>query len=95
MVFMSPVYLIQPPFAFHKSVTLSIKLFAILKSKEECENTVFVTSPTRAVEKDENAQWNFKTYGSPKCSEGSRNGNGEIELTHFCLTSFAAKFGML
>lgn len=87
MIFVSPVYLIEPPFAFHKEVTLSISMFMKVETEEDCKKTVFVTSPTKGVMNEEDAQWNFRTYRSPKFSIGSRN--GEIQLKHFCFTAFA------
>ncbi len=93
LAFMSPVYLIGPPFAFHDNLTLSIDLFLKLETQRDCEDVVFVTSPTKKVlNEDDLAQWNFKRFGSPKLTVGERN--GEIDLKHFCLAAFAGVFGM-
>lgn len=92
MFFVSPIFLIEPPFAFRERVTLSIDLFMEVETDEDCNETVFVTSPTKGVMKEENAQWNLKPYGSPNFKLRSRH--GEIELTHFCFGAFARR-GML
>jgi hypothetical protein len=91
MVFMSSVFLIEPPCVFHKSVTLSIDLFTSVKNRDS-ERIVFVTSPTKGIIRGESAQWIFKEYGTPNFSVGSKS--GKIELKHFCFASFA-RLGML
>ena len=85
--FLSPVYLIEPPFAFHDNVTLSIDMFIKLDTEEDLDEIKFVTSPTKGVVVEENAQWNFRVYGAPKFSVGSNQ--GEIDLKHFCFAAFA------
>lgn len=89
LAFISPVYLIQPPCVFHSALTLSIKMFVDLETQEDCDEVVFVTSPTKKVLNEDNeAQWNFRTYGSPRLTIGERN--GEIDLKHFCFAALAA-----
>ena len=92
MVFISPVFLIEPAFVFRKSVSLSIDMFVKLKKETSLTNCVFVTSPTKATIKGDSAQWDFKTYGYPNFTLGSRS--GKIELNHFCFAGFA-KLGTL
>lgn len=87
MVFVSPVFLIEPPFAFREKVTLSIDMFVELKTEEDCAQYMFVTSPTKGVVKEESLQWNFKPYGSPNFTVGGRS--GEVKLNHFCFAGFA------
>ena len=93
LTFISPVYLIQPPCAFHHPLTLSMDTFVKLETQADCEEVVFVTSPTtKVLNEDGEAQWNFRTYGSPRLTVGQSN--GEIDLKHFCFSAFAAAFGM-
>lgn len=86
--FMSPVYLIEPHYSFHKNVTLSIKMFLNVQTQKDSENTVFVTSPAK---KQESCSLIFRKYGSPRFSEGSRY--GEIELPNFCFCALARIIG--
>ena len=89
LVFASPVYLIEPPFAFHKNVTLTINLFAEF---DDCSELRFITSPTKPElsESDDNL-WNFKIYGSPRLKFEANRSSGEIDLRHFCFAAFASK----
>ena len=87
MVFMSPVFLIEPPFAFRDEVTLSIDMFVEVKTEEDCAQAMFVSSSTKGVVKEERLQWDLKPYSSPNFTVGSRR--GEVKLTHFCFAAFA------
>ena len=93
LVFASPVYLIEPPFAFLKNVTLSIDLFVKMETHiANCEEIVFVTSPVKSTfDQSDTAQWKFRQFGSPRFKEGSNT--GEIDLNHFCFAAFATKLG--
>ena len=67
--FVSPVFLAQPPFAFHKKVILEMEIFAELEENE----LVFVTSSSKPDIVDDEAEWKFKvTNTKPEfCDEKS------------------------
>ena len=88
--FVSPVYLIEPPFAFRENLTLSIDLFVELGAKRDFEDIFFVTSPVKCDKKSNEAQWRFRTFGSPRFGRGPRCGKGYVDLKHFCFGAFAA-----
>ena len=61
--FVSPVFLAQPPFAFHKEVILEMEIFAELEENE----LVFVTSSSKPEIVEDKAEWKFKvTTTKPK-----------------------------
>ena len=80
----SPVYRIAPPFVFHREVTLKIEHFAVLESPDDCEDIVFISSPTKPKirKHKETPCWKFRIYSHPECA--SRGRYGIIRLTHFC-----------
>lgn len=53
--FISPVYLVQPPFQFKKNETLEIELF----TGEINDNLIFVTSPCKPTTENNCAVWEF------------------------------------
>ena len=80
----SPIYRIAPPFVFHQEVTLKMEHFAVLESPDECEEMVFISSPTkpRMRKHKETPYWKFKVFGQLECAPRSRH--GVVQLTHFC-----------
>ena len=89
--FISPVYLIQPPFAFRKNVTLSINTFVKFYQNYDNKSFCFVTSPTqKTFNEDFEPQWVFRKFGSPDFNE-EHDGRirGSINLKHFCFGGFA------
>ena len=96
LVFISPVYLIQPPIVFRDNVTLSIHTFVEYDDDYDFDDFCFVTSPTQKVlnEKDE-PHWVFQKFGFPEFDEESRGRRmrGMIRLKHFCFCGFA-RIGM-
>ena len=84
-VLVSPVYRVAPPFVFHEEVILTIEHFAVLESDEDCDEMVFITSPTKPKirEKTGEAYWKFQVYAKPECVVRSRH--GDVHLRHFCL----------
>ena len=97
LVFISPVYLVQPPFAFQENVTLSIHTFVEYDADYDFDDFCFVTSPTQNVldEKDE-PHWVFRKFGSPEFDEETRGSRmrGMICLKHFCFCGLAGILGM-
>lgn len=87
--FISPVFLAQPPFAFHENVTLSLEMFARLESERDCSNVVFVTSPSKHDIVHKEARWKFEVDEGdiPHFRMGEKN--GRIKLKHFCFFGFA------
>ena len=82
--FVSPVFLAQPSFTFHKDVILKMEIFA----EVEKEELVFVTSPSKPDIVKDKAEWKFKAATrKPKLNAG--NNFGVIHLKHFCFFSFA------
>jgi len=77
----SPVYLVQPPYAFHKDIMLEVELFAELRKKEDL---LFITSPSKPTMKGEIAEWKFKV-GNRKPSQHESRNIGVMKLRHFCL----------
>ena len=85
----SPVYLVEPPFAFHKHLTLHIELFAETEDKEDI---YFMTSPPKPTFKDTKAEWNFALgYSKPVLHKTEEN-IGVMRLKHFCFFAFAGKY---
>lgn len=85
-VLVSPVYRIAPPCVFHQDVTLTIEHFAELETIEDCNEIVFITSPTKPKIRPhkEEAYWKFRILDTkPECTPKSQRGN--IHLRHFCL----------
>lgn len=87
--FVSPVYLAQPPFAFHENVSLSLELFARLESQEDSDKLVFVTSPSKHDVVDKEARWKFEVNHDKEASFDVVKKIGTIELKHFCFFGFA------
>lgn len=87
--FVSPVYLAQPPFAFHENVALSLEIFARLESEEDCNKLVFMTSPSKHDIIDGEPRWKFEVNEDelPIFHVGEKMGT--IELKHFCFFGFA------
>ena len=81
---MSPIYRIAPPFVFHQEVTLKMEHFAVLESPDDCEEMVFISSPTKPKMRKhkETPYWKFRVFGQPECASKSRY--GVVRLTHFC-----------
>ena len=92
-IFASPVFLISPPFVFHRAVVLRIDHFACLETEEDCGDMIFVSSPTKPTISDRGeATWRFYQYhhyGNPQFNP--RSGYGETHLKHFCFAAFARK----
>lgn len=85
-VLVSPVYRIAPPCIFRQDVILTIEHFAELETLEDCNEIVFITSPTKPKLRPhkEEAYWKFKNlHIKPECKPKSQRGN--IYLSHFCL----------
>ena len=97
MDLVSPVYLIEPPFAFHQSLRLSIDLFIELKTEEDSRDIAFVSSSTKYIHDENNeVHWKFRKYGnSPEFHIGGPGcGKGFMDLRHFCFAGFARGIGM-
>ena len=87
--FVSPIYLAQPPFAFHENVILSLEVFAKLESEKDCDELVFVTSPSKHDIVDKEARWKFEVNQDNEPSFHIGEKIGRIELKHFCFFGFA------
>lgn len=90
VVLVSPVYRLAPPCAFREDVVLTIEHFGVLESPEDCDEIVFITSPTKPRIRDQ-AYWKFCVYNKVqlKCEIGSRYVN--LLLRHFCLGGVARR----
>ena len=89
--FVSPVYLIQPHYIFHKNVTLSLEVFSALDSEEDRTRLVFVTSSYKQDADDKRARLMFKSC------EGELGFDMEkkiatMEMKHFCFTAMAGAY---
>ena len=84
--FVSPVFLVQPPVAFHKKVILEMEIFAELEENE----LVFVTSSSKPDIVDDEAEWKFKvTNTKPKFCDEKKS--GMVNVNHFCFFSLGGK----
>jgi len=84
----SPIYLAQPPFAFHKDITLEVELFAEVRKKEDL---LFITSPSKPTMENEIAEWKFKV-GNRKPSHHESKNVGVMKLRHFCLFALSGLY---
>ena len=82
--FVSPVFLAQPSFTFHKDVILKMEIFA----EVEKEDLVFVTSPSKPDIVKDKPEWKFKA-ATRKPKLNAEKLFGVIHLKHFCFFSFA------
>lgn len=89
MALVSPVYRIAPPCAFHRNVTLTIEHFALLERDEDCNDIVFISSPSKPKIKEDQAYWKFHVLAAPECRPRSQHGT--IEVNHFCLGALALR----
>ena len=80
----SPVYRIAPPCAFRHDVVLTIEHFAQLESASDCEDIVFITSPTKP-EIRKVANWKFHVYDQARLECELRGQKVKLHLRHFCL----------
>ena len=92
IVLVSPVYRIAPPCAFRQDVILTIEHFAELETLDDCNEIVFITSPTKPKIRPHKgeAYWKFKILDiKPKCTPRSHRGN--VYLSHFCLAALGRR----
>ena len=81
--FISPVFLAQPPFIFHKDVILKMEIFADVEEDE----LVLVTSSSKPDIVGDESQWTFREEASkPKFCDGKKF--GVVPLNHFTLFAF-------
>ena len=89
--FVSPVYLIQQHYVFHKNVTLSLEVFSELDLEEDRRHLVFVTSSYRHDAIDKEARLMFKLH------EGELSFDVEMkivtmEIKHGCFFGIAGTY---
>ena len=88
--FASPVYVITPHYQFHREVTVLADLFIHLHTNEDCNELVFLTSPSKPTIDDDGPCWDFQISESkPQCSVRSRR--VRIEVKQFCLFCFGIR----
>lgn len=80
----SPVYRIAPPCAFRQEVVLTIEHFAELESARDCEDMVFITSPTKPKIRKK-AEWKFHVSEQARLECELRSQKAKLHLRHFCL----------
>ena len=83
----SPVYRIAPPCVFRQEVVLTIEHFAQLELARDCEEMVFITSPTKPKirQKAAQAQWKFRISEHARLECELRSQKAKLHLRHFCL----------
>ena len=89
MVLVSPVYRIAPPCVFHRDVTLTIEHFALLERDTDCNDIVFISSPSKPKISEDQAYWKFHVLAAPECRPRSQH--GKIKVDHFCLGALAQR----
>lgn len=84
IILASPVYRIAPPCAFRQEVVLTIEHFAQLELARDCEDMVFITSPTKPKIR-KTAQWKFRISEQARLECELRSQKAKLHLRHFCL----------
>ena len=80
----SPVFLVSPSFQFSCNITLKIYHFYDLKTKEDCDDMVFLSSPSTLSEIDnQKPVYLFKVLGKGMFEPSEDY--GQVKLKHFCL----------
>ena len=89
--FVSPVYLIRPHYVFHKSVTLTFKVFSELDLEEDRRHLRFVTSSYKRDAADKELRLMFKSQKSELSFDVKRK-MITIEIKHFCFPAIAGAY---
>ena len=85
----SPVYLISPTFNFTCNITLRMYHYCSLETEQQCDNMVFISSPTTPNVEQPHPQYKFRVL-----SKGSflpSEPYGCVSLKHFCNLAVGVK----
>ena len=78
----SSVYFISPLFDFNKDVQLSLKHYANLECREDCNSMVFISARSSQAQVGSEMAYKFKVLGTGVFHEEEHFGS--ISLRHFC-----------
>ena len=87
----SPAYLIETSrrVIIQKNVTIKMNHYADLKSQEDCEEMVFLSSSAYPTPHDTRTTYQFKKIDGFRSCFMPKKQVGEIELQHFCFIKIA------
>lgn len=88
----SPVFLVEctPHSKFLRDVTLRMQHFVHLKSRQDCEEMVFLTSQQTPIKDEHGQHWKFEISDQqPQCYPNFIY--GEVQLTHFSFLCFGTR----